>query len=185
MDMSTTTATPARTTWKIDASHSHVEFAVRHMMITTVRGRFSNVEGTVRLDESDPSFAEVDVRIDAASIDTREAQRDTHLKSADFFDVEQFPHITFTATRPVERSDREFKLAGDLTIHGVTRPVVLDVTEEGRGKDPWGGQRIGFSATTKIKRSDFGLTWNQALETGGVLVSDDIKISLDLELVQG
>jgi polyisoprenoid-binding protein YceI len=185
MDMSTATATPARTTWKIDASHSHVEFAVRHMMISTVRGRFSNVEGTVQLDESNPSVAEVDVRIDVASIDTREPQRDAHLRSADFFDVEKFPHIAFKAARPIARSGSEFKLAGDLTIHGVTRPVVLDVTEEGRGKDPWGGERLGFSATTKIKRSEFGLTWNQALETGGVVVSDDIKISLDLELVKG
>jgi len=182
---STATATPAVTTWKIDPSHSHIEFAVRHMMITTVRGRFGTVEGTVRLDETRPSFAEIDVRIDVASIDTREAQRDAHLRSADFFDVEKFPHITFTASKPIERTGGDLKLAGDLTIHGVTRPVVLDVTEEGRGKDPWGGERLGFSATTKIKRSDFGLTWNQALETGGVLVSDDIKISLDLELVKG
>jgi polyisoprenoid-binding protein YceI len=182
--MSTATATPTTTTWKIDPAHSQIEFSVRHMMITTVKGRFAGVEGTVRLDEGNPSAAEVDVRIDAASIDTREAQRDAHLRSADFFDVERFPHLTFIATRGLERHGTDLKLAGDLTIHGVTRPVVLDVTEEGRGKDPWGAERIGFSATTKIKRSDFGLTWNQALETGGVLVSDDVKISLDLELVK-
>jgi polyisoprenoid-binding protein YceI len=183
--MSTATATPTATTWKIDPAHSQIEFSVRHMMITTVKGRFAGVEGTVRLDEANPATADVDVRIDAASIDTREAQRDAHLRSADFFDVEHFPHITFTATRGLDRHGNHLELTGDLTIHGVTRPVVLDVTEEGRGKDPWGGERLGFSATTKIKRSEFGLTWNQALETGGVLVSDDIKVSLDLQLVRG
>jgi polyisoprenoid-binding protein YceI len=183
--MSTATATPTATTWKIDPAHSQIEFSVRHMMITTVKGRFAGVEGTVHLDEANPAAASVDVRIDAASIDTREAQRDAHLRSADFFDVDRFPHLTFTATRGLERQGGRSTLAGDLTIHGVTRPVVLDVTEEGRGRDPWGGERLGFSATAKIKRSDFGLTWNQTLETGGVLVSDDVRISLDLELVKG
>ena len=182
--MSTATATPTHTTWKIDPSHSLIEFAVRHLMITTVKGRFGGVEGTVRFDEATPAAVDVDVRIDAASIDTRESQRDAHLRSADFFDVEQYPHITFTSRRQVARDGSRFALAGDLTIHGVTKEAVLDVTEEGRGKDPWGGERLGFSATTKIKRSDFGLTWNQALETGGVLVGDEIKISIDLELVK-
>jgi len=182
--MSTAAATHTRTTWKIDPAHSLIEFAVRHLMITTVKGRFAGVEGAVQLDETDPAFADVDVRIDVATIDTREPQRDTHLRSADFFDVERFPHITFVTKRPIASRGSEFKLAGDLTVHGVTREVVLDVTEEGRGKDPWGGERLGFSATTKIKRSDFGLTWNQALEAGGVLVGDEIKISLDLELVK-
>jgi len=183
--MSTATSTAAQTTWKIDPAHSLIEFAVRHLMITTVKGRFGGVDGTVLLDESDPSKVDVDVTIHATSIDTREPQRDAHLRSADFFDVEQYPHITFTSTRQITRKGNAFELAGDLTIHGVTRPVVLDVTEEGHGKDPWGGERRGFSATTKIKRSDFGLTWNQALEAGGVLVGDDIKISLDLELLKG
>ena len=183
--MSTAAATHTRTTWKIDPAHSQIEFAVRHMMITTVRGRFSGVDGTVRLDESDPTATDVDVRIDVASIDTREPQRDAHLRSADFFDAERFPHITFVATRPTARRGSEFTLVGDLTLHGVTKEVSLDVVEEGRGKDPWGGERLGFSATTKIKRSDFGLTWNQVLETGGMLVGDDIKISLDLELLKG
>ena len=180
----TATATAAKTTWTIDPAHSLIEFAVRHLMITTVKGRFAGVDGTVKLDEADPAFVDVEVRIDVASIDTREPQRDTHLRSADFFDVETHPHITFTSKRPIASRGGEFKLTGDLTLHGVTREVVLDVTEEGRGKDPWGGERLGFSATTKIKRSDFGLTWNQALETGGVVVGDDIKISLDLELVK-
>ena len=181
----TTTATPTQTVWKIDPAHSLIEFAVRHLMITTVKGRFGGVEGTVRLDEANPAAVDVDVRIDVSSIDTREPQRDAHLRSADFFETEKHPHITFTATRPISRKGSEFELAGDLTIHGVTKEVVLDVTEEGRGKDPWGGERMGFSATTKIKRSDFGLTWNQALEAGGVLVGDEIKISLDLELLKG
>jgi polyisoprenoid-binding protein YceI len=184
MHMSTTTATTAKTTWKIDPAHSLIEFAVRHLMITTVKGRFGGVEGTVLLDEADSAFADVDVRIDIASIDTREPQRDAHLRSADFFDVETYPHMTFTSKRQLARDGSQFKLAGDLTLHGVTKEVVLDVTEEGRGKDPWGGERLGFSATAKIKRSDFGLTWNQTLEAGGVLVGDDIRISLDLELVK-
>jgi polyisoprenoid-binding protein YceI len=182
--MSNATATPARTTWRIDPAHSHIEFGVRHLMITTVKGRFTGVEGTVVLDDTDPTFADVDVRIDVATIDTREAQRDTHLRSADFFEVEKYPHITFKSKGSVKRDGNEFRLVGDITIHGATKEVILDVSEEGRATDPWGGQRLGFSATTKIKRSEFGLTWNQALEAGGVLVGDDIKVSLELELVK-
>jgi len=184
MSTTVTTAAPAQTTWKIDATHSHVEFAVRHLMITTVKGRFAGVAGVVRLDETDPTAADVTVTIDAATIDTREPQRDAHLKSPDFFDVETFPTITFTAAGPIARKGSDFKLPGRLTMHGVTKDVVLDVTEEGRGKDPWGGDRIGFSAATKVKRSDFGLTWNQVLEAGGVAVSDDVRISLELQLVK-
>jgi polyisoprenoid-binding protein YceI len=182
--MSTATASPIVTSWNIDPSHSQVEFAVRHMMITTVKGRFAALEGTVRTDESDPAKGEVEVRIAAPSIDTRDAQRDTHLKSADFFDVEKYADITFKSRRVTDANGDHFRLAGDLTMHGVTREVTLDVTSEGRSKDPWGGERAGFSATTRIKRSDFGLTWNQTLETGGFLVGDDIKISIDLELVR-
>jgi len=182
--MSTATATAARTTWKIDPAHSHVEFAVRHLMITTVRGRFGDVQGTVLTDAADPTKAEVDVTIAANSIDTREAQRDAHLRSADFFDAEKFPALTFKSTRVTDVHGDRFKLAGDLTMRGVTKEVILDVTAEGRGKDPWGGERAGYSATTKVSRSDFGLTWNQVLETGGFAVGDEIKISLDLELVK-
>ena len=182
--MSTTTATATATTWKIDPAHSHVEFAVRHLLISTVKGRFGGVEGTVRTDEANPAAADVNVTIDAASIDTREAQRDAHLKSADFFDVENFPTLTFRGTRVTGAPADRFTLTGDLTIHGVTREITLDVTSEGRGKDPWGGERAGYSATTKINRSDFGLTWNLALETGGFVVGDEIKISLDLELLK-
>ena len=182
--MSTAAATATRTTWNIDASHSQVEFAVKHMMIATVRGRFADVKGTVVTDDSDPAAAEVDVVIDVNSIDTREARRDAHLKSADFFDAETFPRITFKSTRVTGAGGDQFKLVGDLTIHGVTREVTLDVTSEGRAKDPWGGERAGYSAVTRVNRKDFGLTWNQALETGGLLVGDEIKISLDLELVK-
>ncbi len=182
--MSTVTATAARTTWKVDPAHSQVEFAVRHMMITTVRGRFTDVKGTVVTEGNDPANAQVEVIIDANSIDTREPQRDAHLKSADFFDVEKFPYITFKSKRVTDVRGDEFKLVGDLTIHGVTREVVLEVTSEGQAKDPWGNARAGYSARTRINRSDFGLTWNQALEAGGLLVGDEIKITLDLELIK-
>src|SRR4051812_36127216 len=185
--MTTTAPTSAGTTlttWTIDPSHSHVEFAVKHLMISTVKGRFAGVTGTVRSDDSDPAKGQAEIEIDVASIDTREAQRDAHLKSADFFDAATFPKITFRSTRITDVKGDTFKLIGDLTIHGVTREVALDVTSEGTGTDPWGGQRAGFSAKTAIKRSDYGLTWNQALETGGILVGDDIKISLDVQLVK-
>jgi polyisoprenoid-binding protein YceI len=171
------------TTWAIDPVHSSVEFAVRHLMITTVKGRFSEVSGGAVLDDGNPGAAQVEITIGAGSIDTREPQRDAHLRSADFFDAEKYPTLTFRSTGIRDRSDDGFKLVGNLTIHGVTREVVLDVTFEGRSKDPWGGQRAGYSATTKIKRSDFGLTWNQLLETGGLAVSDDVKITLDVQLV--
>lgn len=184
MSATTQTNTPTLTTWKIDPTHSAVEFAVRHMMITTVRGRFTDVSGTLEVDDTDPAGGRADIVIGAASIDTREAQRDAHLRSADFFDVERFPTLTFKSTR-VEGTAQAFKLAGELTIHGVTRPVTLDVTHEGRGRDPWGGERLGYTATTVIKRSEFGLTWNAALETGGFLVGDDVKISLDIQLIKG
>jgi polyisoprenoid-binding protein YceI len=180
----TVTATPTRTTWTIDAAHSQVEFAVRHLMISTVRGRFAGVAGTVVWDDADLESAEVDVAIDVHTIDTREAQRDAHLKSADFFDAEKFPALTFKSTRVTDVKGDRFKLIGNLTMHGVTREVTLDVTSEGRGKDPWGGERAGYSAVTKVNRSDFGLTWNQVLETGGIAVGDEIRISLDLELVK-
>ena len=182
--MSTSTATQAApTTWKIDPVHSHIEFSVRHLMITTVKGRFGGVDGTIVIDESDRAKSGVDVRIEASTIDTREPQRDAHLRSADFFDVEKFPYLTFKSTQVSDPRSGEFSVKGNLTIHGVTRDVVLNVMEEGRGKDPWGGERAGFSATTKINRKDYGLNWNQALETGGVVVGDEVKIRLELQLV--
>ncbi len=179
----TISVAPATTSWNVDASHTHAEFAVRHLMISTVKGRFGDVQGIVEIDEADLAKSSVDVTIGAASIDTREPQRDAHLRSADFFDAEKFPQITFRSTR-IEGTSESFKVTGDLTIRGTTRSIVLDVTAEGRATDPWGGQRAGFSAKGKIRRSDFGLTWNQALETGGVLVGDDVRIALDVELVK-
>jgi polyisoprenoid-binding protein YceI len=182
--MSTTTQTAASTTWKIDPVHSHIEFSVRHLMITTVKGRFTGVDGTVSIDDADPSASAVDVRIDASTIDTREPQRDAHLRSADFLDAETFPRLTFKSTRVSERRGDQFSVTGNLTIRGVTREVVLKVTDEGRGKDPWGGERAGFSATTRINRKDYGLNWNQTLETGGVLVGDEVTIRIELQLLK-
>lgn len=182
--MSTATAAPTLTTWKVDPVHTNVEFAVKHLMITTVKGRFTGVSGKVTTHDADPAKGEVDITIDVSTIDTRETQRDAHLKSADFLETEKFPTITFRSKRITDVDGEDFKLVGALTIHGETREVVLDVTSEGRSKDPWGGERAGFTATTKIKRSDFGLKWNQALETGGWLVGDDVKISLDVQLVK-
>jgi polyisoprenoid-binding protein YceI len=173
-----------RSTWTVDPVHTSAEFGIRHLMITTVRGRFTDVQGTVVTDDADPAKGSVEVTIGAASIDTREAQRDAHLRSADFFDVEKHPTITFRSTAIRDLSDDDFKVVGDLTIHGVTRQVVLDATSEGRARDPWGGDRAGFHATTKIKRSDFGLTWNQLLEAGGLTVADDVKITLEVQLVK-
>ena len=173
-----------QTTWTIDSAHSAAEFAVKHLMIATVKGHFADVAGTVVLDEADPTKSKVTVSIGVASVDTRDAKRDGHLKSPDFFDVEKFPAITFASRKLSGRVDGEFTLVGDLTIHGVTREVALKVESAGRAKDPWGGERAGFAATTKINRKDFGLTWNVALETGGVLVGDEVKIAIEVELVK-
>ena len=185
--MSTATLVSAPTatamTWQIDPSHTQVEFAVRHLMISTVRGRFGSVEGTVTLPDGTFASAQVDVTIGVAGIDTREPQRDTHLRSADFFDVEKFPTIAFKSRRVAARGDHAFTLIGDLTMHGVTREVALDVTSEGRGRDPWGHDRAGFSIKGKISRKDFGLTWNQLLEAGGVAVGDEVKIAIDSEII--
>ena len=185
----TTTQTPvasktARTTWQIDPTHSEVGFSVKHLMISTVRGRFSGVKGTVQLDSEDISRSSVEVEIDAATIDTREEKRDGHLRSPDFFDVEKHPTITFRSRRIEPLGGDRFRMTGDLTIRGVTREVVLEVTDEGRERDPWGGDRAGFTASGRIDRREFGLTWNQALETGGVLVSNDIKLSIEAQAVK-
>lgn len=182
--MSTSAAPSGTTTWQIDPAHTLVEFAVKHMMITTVKGRFVDVSGTVTANEADPKRSQVEATMSVASIDTRAEQRDNHLRSADFFDVEKYPTITFRSKRIEGDPNGDFKLVGDLTIRGVTREVTLDVTNEGRGKDPWGGERAGFSAKTRVNRKDFGLNWNQALETGGVLVGDEVKISVEVELVK-
>ena len=180
----TTTTQPTVGTWTIDPAHSLVEFAAKHMMITTVKGRLADVQGRITIDEGSPERSRVEVEFGAASIDTRSEQRDQHLRSGDFLDVERFPTLTFRSTR-VEGSPLaeggDFKVVGDLTIRGVTREVTLDATFEGRGTDPWGAEKVSFSASTKIDRRDFGLTWNAALETGGVLVSNDIKIQLEIQ----
>jgi polyisoprenoid-binding protein YceI len=165
----------------IDPTHTSVEFAVRHMMISTVKGRFGDVAGTVEIPEE--GAPKLDVTIQAGSIDTRSEQRDAHLRSPDFFDVEKFPVLRFVSTA-AERLSDGWTVAGDLTIRGVTRPVTLQVTEEGTGVDPWGNEKAGYTATTKFRRSDFGLNWNAALETGGVLVSDEVKVALDVQLVK-
>jgi polyisoprenoid-binding protein YceI len=180
-----TTPSAATTTWNIDPVHSAVEFKVRHMMISHVKGHFTKLSGVMTLDEADITKSRVDVSIDAASIDTRDPQRDAHLKSADFFDVEKFPALAFKSTRVTRVGDGELSVAGDLTIHGVTRPVVLAV--EGPtppAKDPWGFVRVGLSATTKINRKDFGLTWNSTLESGGILVGEEVAINLDVQFVK-
>jgi polyisoprenoid-binding protein YceI len=168
-------------TYTIDAAHTNVEFAVRHMMISTVKGRFGDAQGTVVIPESGQPAVEVTIR--TASIDTRSEQRDGHLRSPDFFDVEKYPEMRFTSTN-VERTREGYKVIGDLTIRDVTRPVTLDVTEEGAGVDPWGNQKAAFSATARFNRTDFGLNWNAALETGGVLVSDEVKLFIDVQLVK-
>ena len=180
--MTTASVAPvAQATWAIDPSHSLVEFGVKHMMFTTVKGRFATVSGTIVTDEANPAAASVRAEIDVASIDTREAQRDAHLRSPDFLDAEQHPAITFASTHVSARGRGRYVVTGDLTIRGVTREVSLEAELSGRGADPWGNERIGFSATTTINRKDFGLTWNQALETGGVLVGEDVKIVLEVQ----
>lgn len=182
-----TLATPlaATTTWNIDPVHSVAEFKVKHMMISNVKGQFTGVKGSLSLDENDLTKSELEATIVVASINTRDAQRDTHLKSADFFDVEKFPTLSFRSTRVTRSGEGELVVAGDLTIHGVTRKVEFMV--EGPtppAKDPWGNTRLGLSATAKINRKDFGLTWNAALETGGILVGDEVTITLDVQFVK-
>jgi polyisoprenoid-binding protein YceI len=170
--------------WQIDASHSEIQFSVRHMMISTVRGRFNQFSGTIEANEQSPTAANVEVQIDAASIDTGDEKRDAHLRSPDFLNVEQYPHITFKSTKVERQGEQNGKLYGDLTIRDVTKPVVLDVEYAGMAKSPWGTVSAGFSAQTRINRKDWGLNWNVALETGGWLVSDELKVSIEVELVK-
>lgn len=170
--------------WKIDPAHSQVEFTVRHMMISNVRGSFEKFDGTVEVDESDLKTAKIDVRIDAASINTREPQRDAHLKSPDFLDVENHPHIHFRSTNVEQTDAKHLVIRGMLTIRDVSREVTLDTEFQGIMKSPWGTTSAGFSATARINRTDFGLTWNQMLEAGGLLVGDEVKISIEVELMK-
>ena len=175
------------TTWQIDPTHSAVEFAVKHMMFTTVRGRFKDVKGTIEVDEQNPDRSVVNVEIAAASIDTGVADRDAHLLSADFLDVANYPNITFRSKRvegAMKQDGDKFKVVGDLTIRGRKIEVTLDSVYLGSGKDPWGNIKGGAEATAKIDRRDWGLTWNQALETGGILVANDIRLEVQVQAVK-
>jgi polyisoprenoid-binding protein YceI len=173
----------ASNTWQIDTAHTSTQFAVRHMMVSTVRGQFNKTTGTVTWDGKDFSTAVVDVTIDASTINTREPGRDNHLKSADFFDVAKYPTLTFKSTRIAQAGAGKLKMTGDLTMHGVTKPVTFDVEGPSAPLKEQNGVRVGATATTTIKRSDFGLTWNRAIEAGGVAVSDEVSITIDVELV--
>ena len=171
------------TTYQIDPRHSSAQFAVTHLMISTVRGEFHGVTGAVVVDDSDVAKSSVDVTIDATTVDTREPDRDKHLKSADFFDVANHPAITFKSTKVEAAEPGKLKVSGDLTIRGVTKQVVLDVTvPKSPIKDPWGQQRTAVSGTTKINRQDFGVAWNKSLDSGGVVVGDSVDINLDVEM---
>ncbi len=170
--------------WNIDTVHSGINFSVRHMVVSKVRGRFAKFSGELAIDDADLTRSSVNVAIEAASIDTGSTQRDTHLRSADFFDVETFPELRFRSTRIEARGDARYAVVGQLTIRDVTREVSLDVEFGGRARDPWGNERLGFVATASVDRKEFGLRWNQALETGGVLVGDRIDIELELQGVR-
>jgi len=177
----TEAATKTTTTWTIDPSHSVVEFAVKHMMFTTAKGRFEDFAGTIVFDEQNVENSRVDVTIKTASVNTNTADRDAHLRSADFFDSEKYPEATFRSTRVEPRGDNSFVVYGDLTIKDVTKEIALEASYLGSGKNPWGVEVAGFEAKTSFNRKDFGLTWNQALESGGVLVSDEVKLNLEIQ----
>ena len=177
-------ADAATTVWQIDPSHATVEFAVKHMMISTVKGHFSGVTGTLTIDEADPSRSSVNVEIDAASLTTRDERRDGHLRSPDFLDVENYPKLAFVSTKVEPLDGDHLRVTGDLTIRGVTAPVVLAATYQGQSTSPWGATVAAFGAATTINRSDFGLLWNITLETGGILVGESVKISLEIEAIR-
>jgi polyisoprenoid-binding protein YceI len=170
--------------WTIDTAHTAVTFSVKHMMVSTARGKFDKVTGKGFFNDADPSNAYIEVDIDAASINTGDEKRDGHLRSADFLDAEKYPTLTFKSTKVEKVNDEKYKITGDLTIKDVTKEVVLDTEYGGQGKNPWGMTIAGFSARTSINRKDFGLNWNVALETGGVLVSEKVNIDIEVELVQ-
>lgn len=170
--------------WAVDASHSSIDFSIRHMMIAKVKGTFHTFEAAIEADPTDLTTANISVSVDLGSIDTRNKDRDGHLQSADFFDVENNPKMTFQSTKITKTGDGEYDVVGDLNLHGVTKSETISVTFEGAGKDPWGNEKVGFSGHGIIKRSDFGLTYNAALETGGVLIADEVKISLEIEAVK-
>jgi polyisoprenoid-binding protein YceI len=184
--MSTSTFAPTSTiTWKIDPAHSRAEFKVKHMMISNVKGSFNGLTGTLIEDTTDPTRSQVEASIDISSISTGDEQRDAHLKSADFFHHEQHPVMTFKSTKIEKKGEEQYAVTGDLTLQGITKPVTFAVEgPSAPAKDPWGNTRIGLSATTKINRKDFGLTWNAALESGGILVGEDVQIALDVQFIQ-
>jgi polyisoprenoid-binding protein YceI len=169
--------------YALDAAHSRLGFSARHAMVTTVRGAFKDFEGTAVIDTANPAASRVSLTIDASSIDTGQADRDGHLRSGDFFDVETFPKLTFVSTK-VERDGDEWAITGDLTIKGVTKPVTIEFEQTGSARDPFGNLRVGFEGSTAINRNDWGLTWNAALETGGVLVSERVKLDFDISAIQ-
>ena len=180
--VSTSTQTKTRTTtWKIDPAHSTVEFVAKHMMITNVRGRFPDVDGIIRFDEENITNSSVEATIQVATINTGNEQRDAHLRTGDFFLVEEYPTITFKSKRIEPKGGDDYRIIGDLTMRGVTREVALDATFEGRGVNPWGAEVVSFFAKTTVNRKDFGLNWNVALEAGGVLVGDNIRIELNIQ----
>ncbi len=172
------------TTWKVDASHTSVNFAVRHIMISKVRGRFGAFTGHAVYDDATNAWKSAEATVEVASIDTREEKRDAHLRSADFFDVQKFPSITFKTSGVEARGDDKFLVRGLLTIHGVTKEIALDTEITGTGKDPWGGDRTAFSARGSISRKDFGMVWNQALEAGGIAVGDKVEIEIEAQVVK-
>jgi len=181
-----TGSTASYSTWRIDPAHSAAEFKVRHMMISYVKGKFSGLSGVLKLDESDYTRSVVEVSIPAASVSTVDENLDAHLKAADFFNVEKFPVLTFKSTSIRSAGDRDYEVTGDLTIRGVTESVVLSVIDVSEpSKDPWGNQRIGLSASAKVNRKDFGFVWNAPLELGGVLVGDEVTITLDVQFIKG
>jgi polyisoprenoid-binding protein YceI len=179
-----TMTTSNNSSWNIDTTHSGINFSIRHMVVSKVRGRFTKYSGVLKLDENDLTQSVVEASIDAASIDTGTAQRDDHLRSADFFDVEKYPELRFRSTRLQRVAEDRYQVTGELTIRDTTREVTLDVEYGGRAKDPWGNDRVGFIARTSLDRKDFGLKWNQALEAGGVLVGDRVEIELEVQAVK-
>jgi polyisoprenoid-binding protein YceI len=181
--VTTGVAYPEAGTWDIDPAHTNVEFVARHLMVSKVRGKFTGVTGTVEINE-DPLLSKATARIEAASVTTGDDKRDEHLRSADFFDVEKFPYIDFVSTGVKSHKDGTYVLDGDLTVHGVTRPVTLELEYNGASTSPWGSQVAGYSATTEVSRKDFGVEWNVALETGGVVVSDKIRLNIEIETIK-
>jgi polyisoprenoid-binding protein YceI len=176
-----------RATWRLDPAHSSVEFSIKHLMMTTVRGRFNEVRGTLVGDEAHPRGCAVDVAITAASVDTGVPERDMHLRGPDFFDAERYPTITFRSTRvdgELAKEGDRFQVTGDLTIRDTTMPITLDCVYDGRGRDPWGKERAGFSARTELDRREWGLKWNQVLETGGVLVANTVRVDVEVQFVK-